>query len=959
MFWKICSLVVSLPVLAQSTPQQNEIRPMASILGRDDAAFARALYEDGLFDLAEGVCAAILAGEEAGQADFYQVLDAKALMLELRIERVRAEEDLIRRKDEIQAILAEKNQLIDDNSRTEVAEALRNTLPDTYMLLGATLAAALKKEQDPSVGAKLRAEGDASFKKAEEEGRQRIKRMAEQKDAGGPRASYAERQHMIATYNLAKIQYFHGLLFPEGDPEQAKYFEAAIDQFSDFSLDYPETLLTYEGYIFQGLCHRDLGDVEAALEDFDAAIELRETWDQDETTGKWPTSEDAANVISVAVLQKVELLAEQGRHDEADATARDFYDTIPDALLASRGLETLSAHAESRLAAGDVEGARELAQRLVDNDPQGGYGARGRGLLGQLLGAGGARATPDQMINIAQTLRDRGDLEGTLDLCRKVLSATRAKAEFASAGAQACVLMGGLYASRNQLYEASLAYDLAPELYPRGDLTPEAVWRAVESYRRLYRDEKRPFFDKRMQERVRTLVNDYSSHPRAAWATTIEGSQFEDAREFLKAAKLYLAIPPGSTVYEEAESRAGICYYQEARAEQKKGNASEADKHFKEAERLLRKTLVDIDAASEKTLDSVVQAQLAATRFGAQVNLARLLLETGRAPEVGPLLQDIEKRYPGDGDKVEAVWVLRIEALGAEGKLEEAVALFESLLQTSANPSGTAKAAGVLARNLDASALALQEKDPKSAQARELWAKAVHYYDLSIQPQLKGQIISASDVQTVADRLYSLGLILNDVPEGVETFVDWTDKPKAPQIWELAATVYDRLLAQAPSYRSMIHLGRCYGLLGRWADAASVYARLFDTEPILEPGGSRFDQQVLRAKPDLRQAYLEWGVAEHMLALAEQSQDSFTRASEIFQKMVHPTNTSSSERIWWQSKYWQARSLYDRGEYESARFVIRDVKRGTAEDFDKGEFGYREKFAALEAEVSKKVFNTR
>ncbi len=956
MFWKICSLVASLHVLAPPTPQENEIRPMASILGRDDAAFARALYDDGLFDLAEGACATILAGEDAGQADFYQVLDAKALMLELRIERLREEEDLIRRKDEIQAILAEKNQLIDDNSRTDVAEALRNTLPDTYMLLGATLAAALRDEKDLSVGAKLREEGDASFKKAEDEGRQRIKRMAEQKDAGGPRASYAERQHMIATYNLAKIQYFHGLLFPEGDPDRAKYFEAAIDQFSDFSLDYPETLLTYEGYIFQGLCHGLLGDVEAALEDFDAAIELRETWEQDETTGKWPTSEDAANVISVAVLQKVKLLTEQGRHDEADETARDFYETIPDALLASRGLETLSVHAESRLATGDVESARELAQKLVDSDPQGGYGARGRELLGQLLGAGGARATPDQMINIAQTLRDRGDLEGTLDLCRKVLTATRDKAEFASAGAQACVLMGGLYASQNQIYEASLAYDLAPEFYPRGELTPEALWRAVESYRRLYRDEKRPFFDKRMQERVRTLVNDYSSHPRAAWATTIEGRQLEDAHEFLKAAKLYLAIPPGSTVYEDAEFRAGICYYEEARAAKKKGDASEADKHFKEAERLLRKTQVDIDAASEKTLDSAVQAQLAATGFGAQVILARLLLETGRAPEVGPLLQDIEQRYPGDGDKVEEVWSLRIEALGAEGKLEDAVALFESMLQTSTNSSGTAKAAGMLARKLDGTALGLQEKDPKSAQARGLLAKAVHYYDLSIQPQLKGQIVRASDVQTVADRLYSLGLILNDVPEGVETFVDWSDKPKAPQIWERAAAVYERLLAQAPSYRSMIHLGRCYGFLGRWADAASVYARLFDTESILEPGGSRFNQQVLGAKPELKPAYLEWGVAEHMLAQSEQSQDRFTRAREIFQKMVLPGNTASSERIWWPSKYWQARSFYDLGEYENADVVIRDVKRGTADDFDKGEFGYRERFAALEAELAKKVF---
>jgi len=38
-----------------------------------------------------------------------------------------------------------------------------------------------------------------------------------------------------------------------------------------------------------------------------------------------------------------------------------------------------------------------------------------------------------------------------------------------------------------------------------------------------------------------------------------------------------------------------------------------------------------------------------------------------------------------------------------------------------------------------------------------------------------------------------------------------------------------------------------------------------------------------------------------------------------------------------------------------AEVAINNVKRGTSPEFDKGEFGFRDKFKSLEAEIKKKV----
>src|SRR5688572_29355496 len=96
----ILCVLVALGGLARG--QQHDI------LGRENAQFARKLFERGLSELAEGVCAAIEAADKAGAADMGpDVLATQLLRLELRLDKASRELDATTRKDEIKAVLAD------------------------------------------------------------------------------------------------------------------------------------------------------------------------------------------------------------------------------------------------------------------------------------------------------------------------------------------------------------------------------------------------------------------------------------------------------------------------------------------------------------------------------------------------------------------------------------------------------------------------------------------------------------------------------------------------------------------------------------------------------------------------------------------------------------------------------------------------------------------------------------
>ena len=919
------------------------------ILGRDDAQFARELYLHGFADLAEGVCSAMLAKGESKDA-----LMASALMLEVRQAAIRTERDLERRHELIAAVLRESEDFLKQHPGTPEAEVVLNSIQEATLLFGETIAALMQEEDDPALFAELRKEGTASFSKVEGALRTRLEEIEKLYDDPSVDLETVQQQGILASYDLARTLYFHSLLFTENDPNRDYYLTRAIDAFRDFGLDYGDQLLNFEGLIYQGLCHKTLGKADDALTDFDDAIALREAWPK-EKDGRYHLDARAANIVSSAVLQKVLLLTELERHPEVATTVQDFLDTIPDPLLTSQGLAVVAALADSQIAAGNAADAQKTAQKLVDADPKGPWGLRGRELQGlAMTDASSVDVGSETMIRAAEALAVKGSFDRAIEVCRRALAHERARGGEGS-GVDAFLMMGSIYVRRGMLHEASMAFDAALEEFPKDAKAPEAVYRGLNTYLELYRLEANPYYRKLADERKKSLLNEHGSSTFAARVKLVEGKELEAEGKFPEAARLYQEVAADSPDKDEANYRAGNCLLQHARNQQRAGQTAEAKTAFERAETLLRQAVAGLEKSFEGTLEREAQARLGGLAFAARAALIQLFLTPGlgREEEVFPILDEVDQKYAFDPETISRAWGFRIQALQALGKLDEAVAQLEILIKKDPNSRGVPPAAGVLARALDLRADELLSTNPTSVEAADLWRQASTYYLASVEGKDGSLLVSGDVVDSVATRLFVMGLHFNRVPEGQESFLGWeARRTTEPHYWQKAAGLFEKANTAMPSTLTAIRLGRTLGFLGRWEDAARAYASVFDQEPLVDEATKRFRPEIASSRPELILAYLEWGVAEHQAGTKAKDNARLTRAATIFERLTQ--NLPLEGPIWWQAKYHQLRAMMDRGDYSKADFFMKEVERTTSGS-PADDPRLAEDFAALKSELKVKV----
>jgi tetratricopeptide (TPR) repeat protein len=927
-----------------------------AILGRDDAAFARQLLKAGYTDLAERVCKTIEEQSKNGKVDPKDVADVQALLLDLDLEVARNEADPMKRKDLIGEVIEKKEAFVKQHADSLQADEIRNNLPDAYRLLGESLTAALQKETDGPKIFRLRTEGENTFKHAEEQLEARFEKLKEAHDADPPME--LDIPLMAAAYNVPRTYYFHSLLYPADDKKKKDLLEKAIEGFQEFGLDYSDQLLNFESFIYQGLCHKDLGKTKEALLDFDDAIKLRETY-RKTPQNQWAMTDDAVAIVASAALQKVLLYNEQKEFAKAIETAQEFAKTTPDPLSTTEGLAILAAQADAQNSSGDAAAASKTAQQLVDADPQGPWGARGREILGKSISGGGSGAKnlgSERLLRVAETLTANGDYDRAIQVCHEAVEAARGTDEEPNVGTDAFLLIGKIFNKRGMLHEAVVAFDTPAERFPTGDHAADAVFAAVTCYRELGKQEKRPYYTKRVDQRMQLLADKYPKSTYAAQAQLIEAKKLEDDEKWLQAADFYHRIQPSTPGYEEALLGEGQCYLLAAtKARQDKRN-DEATTFLTQAETQLKKAIAETEQRSTGTLDKDVLARLGTLSFSARSLLASLYLLEGlnREGEVFKLFEDADTRYAAEPEKLSRVWTFRIQALKSQGKLDDAIGLLEALIQKSPGAKSVGAAAGALARALDARAAELLAKDPQSKQANDYWDKAQRYYVLSTKDDLAGGVAKSSELEGVANRLFVIACHFNGVPDDVVSFVGWKGGTgKANTTWERAAELYEAALAATPSYRTAISLARTYGFLGKWDKASQTYARLFEQEPLINKQTGKFNTETIRAKPELLDAYLESGVAEHQTALVDKDKERFLRAGKIFDTMC--ANTEANSKRWWQSKYYLIRNLVDRGEYKDADIALRSVER-TTNDYDGGKYGFKPLFLELKTQLAGKSF---
>jgi tetratricopeptide (TPR) repeat protein len=519
-------------------------------------------------------------------------------------------------------------------------------------------------------------------------------------------------------------------------------------------------------------------------------------------------------------------------------------------------------------------------------------------------------------------------------------------------------MIGAVFLQRGWLHEAALAFDTVAERWPSAEKAPEAVYRALQVYSRLNSVEKKPALKKKVDERMKTLASAYSSSPFAASAQLVEGQELEESQDFVAAAELYARVQPGTPSYLEAQYRLGNAYWLQARKLLRENKAADSKQYVDQADTILKKAIADLDREAGKTLDLATQARLSGLSFAARTSLAQMYLLRGvdRPADVMTLLADVDERFATDPDKVALAWGFRIDALQAQGKFEDAVKLLDGLAKKNPDSPALGTAAGKVARALDARAQEVLEKEKNKSAADDLLRRAAQYYSMSGKSLLKGEIRASAEVASIADRLFVLGLIFNDVPEGQGvTFVGWDPKKaREPKLWQEAADLYAAALRVAPSYKTEIALGRCHGFLGDWSEARTVLAALFDREPVWDGTARRFQANALRSKPELLYAYLEWGVAEHLASAPDGEIEGLTRAASVLENLVGPGGLTATSPLWWHAKYHQCKALADAGRYTDAELRLRDTERQTSK-LGGDDARLQERFKSLKAELAQKT----
>src|SRR5262249_36283328 len=243
------------------------------------------------------------------------------------IEVARQLPDPVQRKDAIAGVLKQKEEFIAQYPASPEAEEAELSLPDAYRTLGEALTAALEKATDPAQSTTLRDEGRAAFNHAEDVLRTRKKAL--EKKLNDPLLSEKETdavrdQRASVWFNIARVEYFQSQLFAKEDPEFQRRVKSALKTLQDLVLEYEDKLVTYEAYVFTGLCDRALGEADQALADFDQGIALREQY-VTAKDGKFEIPLEIDDVVSWAVLQKVNALNDAGRTADAIAAIKDYY----------------------------------------------------------------------------------------------------------------------------------------------------------------------------------------------------------------------------------------------------------------------------------------------------------------------------------------------------------------------------------------------------------------------------------------------------------------------------------------------------------------------------------------------------------------------------------------------------------------------------------------------------------
>jgi hypothetical protein len=315
-----------LAALAASTAVAQD----ATIDRPDDVEFAKALVEHGYPDLAERFLGMLVQRGDFGRK---AMASTRLVALDHRRHAAMRLEDPTARRTALLEVLSATDEFIAAHAGQPASNACREGLAELCGAIGDATAACLQTAPEAAAAEKLRADGDAIFRRAEREAQTSIADLEARVARGEPLEAKLFGQHWAA----ARLLYRHALVFARGSAERTTLCEAALAAFDEFEIVFGTGLEIRQRDIDVALCLHELGKDEEALDTLDRVISVRESFGEKEA-GVWPVGDrEVVAIVCEAMDCKFRILREVDRDDAALATGADYFASTRDALTTPSG----------------------------------------------------------------------------------------------------------------------------------------------------------------------------------------------------------------------------------------------------------------------------------------------------------------------------------------------------------------------------------------------------------------------------------------------------------------------------------------------------------------------------------------------------------------------------------------------------------------------------------------------
>jgi tetratricopeptide (TPR) repeat protein len=951
----------------------------------DDVDFARALVQHGYVDLANEYCKRIENDPKTSAEDKAGI---QLILAEIFAKTATQKEDASEASGDLDKAIKVLEDFIKNNGSHPRSPEAKFTIGILLRQKGDMIVAQLKKTQDSSKKSELVSAGDSAFKTAESYFESLQKEYKSMKDAWWqktngrqPTPEEAKEEEdisynlMDSIYNVPRTLYSHCLLYESGSKEKKELAEKAVLGFMDFELDYQDRMKAFESSVFWALTYKELGDFDKVYQRFDFTISLKDLIPP-------PLPDDAREVILTGFYYKATTYNEQRKFQDAINTIEAMEKLLKDATKDRIGVSAMLVKGDALVGKGSKDDAIKMGSELMKKLTAPGLQAVVRKKIADWSSASGGSANVGLHLIRYESYMDEDNYIGAISALQGAITACES-ADSPEAVPDLLWKMGSVFERLDRPYDAVICYETIANDYGANPKAKpaEAAFRAAQVWNGIAAaiGEEKSWEKDQITKNLTLLTTKWPNDSNSKNAQYLVADALYQKGKYEEAAKEFTKVPEDAKLYEQAIVMAGRCYYDLAK---RMWNAGTKDKKatdmFDQAETAFTKYLAVVKKGPSKN-EEIQKARPSVEAFCKQA-LANVLMHEAKKKYIEALkmLDEIDNPVAGADGKIadvpddvrKKVWRQKVTAYLSQNDTMKAVEYTEKLIEKYKAAPVTVEACQLVGAKCDEDAEKIAGENPTpesiTPEALKLWELAAKYYANWIHSGIEAkQKIKIEDALQVADRIYNLGLMINQIDDK-KSFTSYDlEKFKKPGIFADAARIYDPIANEVlgrpqgvDTSKLLLKLAWCHDFTQNWAGARDAYETLIESERLRNKGAQTLNDAVLKLenKKYLFAAYEELGhVYLKLAAKGENKANSLQEAYTIFANVV-----SKSEKdceAWWRAKYLVIKILFEKGgqnDYEMALMGIVDMRKNYP-NWDEDKFKMRDRWIEMEKAILDKA----